>query len=127
MITWTASTTISVGHVCKTVKTLTVSCLPGTENPSSKQASNNHGHVSGTSAGIYPNPNNGNMVLEYHISSPGTLDIMDYDNHIIASYPLPADQERLEIHHTQLANGVYLYRVLAGQEIIRTDKIIIMR
>ena len=127
VITWTASTTISVGHVCKTVKTLTVSCLPGTENPSSKQASNNHGHVSGTSAGIYPNPNNGNMVLEYHISSPGTLDIMDYDNHIIASYPLPADQERLEIHHTQLANGVYLYRVLAGQEIIRTDKIIIMR
>ncbi len=124
VITWWGSTYIDSVTICKVKVSYTVSCLPnGGGDPIGKTIANgNDGYAT-----IYPNPNNGIMTLEYAIDADGTLEIVDANNKLVARYAVNSKEQKMEINNEQLVNGVYLYRLVVKNAIIKTDKIVIIR
>ena len=79
---------------------------------------------------LYPNPNDGNMTLEYSFpgEQDGMLTIYAINGDIVAVYPLKASNHLAFINSGELfSNGVYYYRFSVGDEIIATDKLIILK
>ena len=78
---------------------------------------------------LYPNPNNGEMQLDYKLNEGdnGELIIMDVTGRIVVKYNLAINQNTLYISQTILNNGVYLYQVLTNGNITHTDKLIIVK
>ena len=78
---------------------------------------------------IYPNPNNGNMTVEYTLDSDSTavLQVFDITGKKFAEYQLMSGQTAISISEAALKNGVYFYQLLINGELISTDKIIIIR
>ena len=123
VITWGATTYIDSVTTCKVKVSYTVTCQPGTGDPIGRGV---NGKDDGY-ASIYPNPNNGAMVLDYVIDADGTLDILDANNKLVARYKVNAKEQKMEINNEQLVNGVYVYRLMVKNEIIKTDKIVIIK
>ena len=76
---------------------------------------------------LYPNPNNGNMMVDYTISSDATMQLVDVTGDIIGQYTLSALNKNIEIHNNNLANGVYLYRITNASGLIQTGRVVIMK
>jgi len=76
---------------------------------------------------VYPNPNNGKMVIEYNLQSDAIMQITDVAGKLINEYNLSALNNKLEIHNNNLINGVYLYRIIDNNQILKTGKIVIMK
>ncbi len=80
-------------------------------------------------ATLYPNPNNGQMQLNYKLSEEdiGVLRIMDITGRLIANYTLNNAENILNINQTVLDNGIYIYQVYVNGTIINSDKLIIVK
>jgi hypothetical protein len=78
---------------------------------------------------IYPNPNNGNMILEYDLVtySNAKVNLFDITGKVISSYKLNETKGILQMNEQNLNNGVYFYRILVGEKTIKTDKIVIIK
>jgi hypothetical protein len=81
------------------------------------------------SASVQPNPNNGNMQLQYNIptNAPGQFSIYDLTGREISKYPLSASQNTLSISQMELQNGIYYYRVSSNGNIVRAGKFVISK
>ena len=77
------------------------------------------------SINLYPNPNNGNMSIEYTLKKDACLEITDINGNLVGRYILPATGNKQEIKNDGLINGVYLYRVISDK--IIAGKIVIMK
>ncbi len=78
---------------------------------------------------LYPNPNNGSMMLDYNLkdNTNATLQIVDITGKLINTYKLQNNVGSLSINEQSLINGVYFYRILVGDKIIKTDKLVIIK
>jgi hypothetical protein len=79
---------------------------------------------------LYPNPNDGNMLLEYSLSdnSKGIFVLYDLMGRLIDSYNLNNGLNNiLTISEDQLQNGAYLYKIVVDNELIRTDRVVIAK
>ncbi len=78
---------------------------------------------------LHPNPNNGTMVLDYDLGADdtGTLQLMDVTGKIISSYKIVANKGILQMNEQNLMNGVYFYRILVKDKIVKTDKVVIIK
>ncbi len=78
---------------------------------------------------LYPNPNNGVMQLDYQLTATdvGLLKIMDLEGKLIASYPLDNTKTIMNINQSALTNGVYLYQVLVNNQVINSNKLVIIK
>jgi hypothetical protein len=78
---------------------------------------------------LYPNPNNGNMILEYVLlnEDAGILEITDITGKILNRYELKAGSDKLRINDAQLENGLYLYRILVNNKVMKSDKLLIIK
>ena len=65
-------------------------------------------------AEIYPNPNNGEFVLNYKLNSEknGELMVFDVNGKILYKQILPQNKKQIEINSLELNTGVYFYRIL---------------
>ncbi|MFH2142668.1 MAG: T9SS type A sorting domain-containing protein [Bacteroidota bacterium] len=79
-------------------------------------------------ARIYPNPNSGSMSLEYKFKkeSTGKLYIYDVTGEEILRYNLENDKGIINIKDKNINPGVYLFKVISNDKIIKTDKLIIL-
>ncbi|MFH2142059.1 MAG: right-handed parallel beta-helix repeat-containing protein, partial [Bacteroidota bacterium] len=77
-------------------------------------------------AKLYPNPNDGNMELQYSFEEKQDGKIIIYDNigRITMEYDLKADKNHLKISSNKLENGVYIYKITSGSEIILEEKLV---
>lgn len=77
---------------------------------------------------LYPNPNNGHMQLSYSISEGkrGEFNIMDITGRLLATYQLNAAENILHIEQNELSEGIYLYNVIINQNLIISDKLVII-
>ncbi|OFY28220.1 MAG: hypothetical protein A2275_15865 [Bacteroidetes bacterium RIFOXYA12_FULL_35_11] len=80
-------------------------------------------------AKLFPNPNNGNMQLEYSLpkGEDGELLILDVSGKEIYKTELLPNQKLLTIPTISIAEGIYLYRVSLGEGISVTEKLVIIR
>lgn len=78
---------------------------------------------------IYPQPNNGVFTLEYELKNneSGTIKIHDISGKLVASYPLIAAKNSLQINANDLNNGVYLYQVVVNGKTVNADKLVIIK
>lgn len=78
---------------------------------------------------IFPNPNNGTMQLNYELSEEetGTLTIFDVAGKLVFSYLLDNSKTNFTINESELNNGVYLYQIKRNNEIVNSDKLIIIK
>src|ERR1041385_3478987 len=62
---------------------------------------------------LYPNPNNGLMILDYTLDSKqsGNFDIYDVTGKLMKRFEIIANSTRMEISDSQLTNGIYFYRI----------------
>lgn len=78
---------------------------------------------------LYPNPNNGNINIEYDLTDidKAQLDVYDITGILILSYELPADKSKLQINTDDLLNGIYLYKVMVNGKINQNNKLVIIK
>jgi hypothetical protein len=76
---------------------------------------------------LFPNPNNGSMTLEYKIGKDAHLEIVDLNGNLVETYNLPATENHLEIKNEQLINGVYLYRIISNNTVVKFGKVVVMK
>jgi hypothetical protein len=77
---------------------------------------------------LYPNPNNGTMMLDYSINTDARLEIMDITGNLVGTYNLPATGTTIKVQNDNLQNGMYLYRVISNNNtIIKIGKIVVMQ
>jgi hypothetical protein len=78
---------------------------------------------------LYPNPNNGNMQLDYSLSEGenGIVKIMDVTGKLIITYVLEKDKTNIAISEAALKNGVYFYQIIVNGEVVNSDKLVIIK
>lgn len=78
---------------------------------------------------IHPNPNNGNMNVEYEIpeTETGTFEVYNMLGEKLFSYSLYSGKNTFSISRSDLREGIYFYRAIAGNKQIAADKIVIIK
>ncbi len=78
---------------------------------------------------LSPNPNSGNMQLNYHFSNNenGYVDITNMLGEKISSYKLSNGSTLLDIKEPQLESGIYFYQVYKNDTKIYSGKIVITK
>jgi len=78
---------------------------------------------------LYPNPSNGQMILEYSIeeTESAVFSIYDITGKIITEYPVNSKNKLLLVNESQLEAGVYFYQVKVNNKIIKKDKLVIIK
>jgi len=78
---------------------------------------------------LYPNPNDGNVFLEYSLKEgeSGELAIYDIAGKEITKILLPASSNGSKTNCDYLSNGVYLYHYIVNGQIQKTGKITIIK
>ena len=78
---------------------------------------------------LFPNPNNGEMTLNYVIGEKeiGELRILDIAGRLIEKYELQNTKNTLAIKQLSLQSGVYLYQILVNDKITKSDRLIILK
>ena len=78
---------------------------------------------------LFPNPNNGNMLLECNLieSESGLLNIYDITGKLVQSYKLTTETKTQLINGHMLESGVYLYDIVVNGRRIKTEKLTIIK
>jgi len=78
---------------------------------------------------LYPNPNTGYMTLDYNLNDneDGLLTIYDISGRKISSYRLISGQNSLVINEPSIKNGIYYYNIIVNNEVIKTNRIVIIK
>ena len=76
---------------------------------------------------LYPNPNNGSMLLDYTIKADARLEISDLTGNLVGIYPMSATENTIQVKNNYLQNAVYFYRVICNDAVIKLGKIVIMQ
>ena len=76
---------------------------------------------------LYPNPNNGNMLLDYNIDGIGKLLIYNVTGNEVGNFNLPTGRNTIQINQNNLENGIYFYRIFANDNLINNGKLVIIK
>jgi hypothetical protein len=78
---------------------------------------------------IYPNPNDGNMMLAYQLETneKGKITVCDITGRQVISYNLANDQNNLSISQAALENGVYFFSIMVDGNVVATKKVVIIK
>lgn len=78
---------------------------------------------------LSPNPNEGNMVLSYHLNphDKATITIYDITGKQISNFELNVASNQTEISDDRLNNGIYFYQIRVNDRVVQADKIIIIK
>lgn len=78
---------------------------------------------------LYPNPNNGSMILDYDLGgyNNAIVNLYDITGKVIGTYKLQINKGVLQMNEQNLNNGVYFYSIFVGEKTIKTDKIVIIK
>ncbi len=78
---------------------------------------------------LFPNPNNGNMVLQYQLdgTETGLITIYDITGRMVKQEKLNAENKTLLIHANELNAGTYYYEIKVGDKKLKLDKLVIIK
>jgi Secretion system C-terminal sorting domain len=78
---------------------------------------------------VYPNPSNGLMQVDYKIAENAKAELIIYDltGRMLSSYQMDGGTNSLQIDEDKLDNGIYFYQVIINNEIIESNKIVIVK
>jgi hypothetical protein len=78
---------------------------------------------------LYPNPNNGDMILEYNLTEneKGVISIYDLTGRILKQYTINSKNTLFNINENELNSGIYYYSIHVNEKIVKTEKIVIIK
>ncbi len=78
---------------------------------------------------LYPNPNNGNMILEYNLPTNGKaiFSLTDITGKVLMNIPIENNSSRSNINLESFESGIYMYSVKVNNETVKTDKLILIK
>lgn len=78
---------------------------------------------------VLPNPNDGNMQVVYEIAEneKGILEIYDIFGKSLITFELPGSNNTFQINASTLKDGIYFYSVTAGNELVVSGKIVVIK
>ena len=78
---------------------------------------------------VSPNPSDSNMNVVYEIPESETriFEIYNLIGKKLLRYPLYGGKNTFNISATSLNEGIYFYRATAGNKLIATDKIVVIK
>lgn len=78
---------------------------------------------------LYPNPNNGQMVLEYTIekNEEAVLNIYDIAGKLISTYLINSNNKSIGINENSLDGGIYYYSISVNGKSVKSDKLVIIK
>ncbi|MFH0867498.1 MAG: T9SS type A sorting domain-containing protein [Bacteroidota bacterium] len=81
------------------------------------------------SLSVYPNPNNGNMSVNYNLieSETGTFILYDLLGKELFNFPLFSGMNTFTITSETLDKGMYIYRAYSRNKQIASDKIVVIK
>jgi hypothetical protein len=103
--------------------------VPGSgQRPETGLNVNNTGN-SPSEFSVYPNPNNGNMQLQYQLEEGqrGVFALMDLAGKVIKEVKLEDGQRSLSITEDKIVNGIYFYRFMVEGQVVKTGKLVIAK
>lgn len=84
-------------------------------------------HFNSSSFNLFPNPNNGNMILDYQITKEAVLEITDICGILVGKYNLSFENKRIEIKNDKWVDGIYLYKIIGNNFILKSGKIVVIK
>jgi hypothetical protein len=90
-------------------------------------------NASGNICSIYPNPNDGNFVMTYHLSNSQLsiencqLKITDIAGRIINTYSISGSNGSLNINASGLCQGIYFWEMISENNILDKGKMVILK
>lgn len=76
---------------------------------------------------LYPNPNNGLMYLTYELSKKAELVMTDITGRLVSTSILDETQRSIVIKEQELSAGIYFYTIKQNQQILKQEKIVIIK
>lgn len=78
---------------------------------------------------LYPNPNDGNMILEYHLEEgeKGGLLLFDLTGRLWRKYDAVNANNTLIIKENELPNGIYFYELRINGNLVSKEKVIVIK
>lgn len=67
------------------------------------------------------------MTLDYSVKEDASLEIMDITGKLVVTYNMPATGTNMQIKNNYLQNGMYLYRVISKDKLIKIGKFVVMQ
>lgn len=88
-----------------------------------------HEYNNGMVFNLYPNPNNGKILLNYSLNANDKAELLIYDSigKLISTHKLDSSSAQLTITDAQLSDGIYFYRIKVNNKIVQSDKLIIIK
>ncbi len=98
-------------------------------NPNQPQQFRNRVESKTSNYKLYPNPNSGNMVLEYKLEGTESAEFRIYDiaGRLVKQLTLDAGNKTVLIDGTELNAGIYYYDVKDGENNRKSEKLIIIK
>ncbi len=86
-------------------------------------------HENDFKVNLYPNPNNGDMRIDYKLGSYARAEfkLFDVTGKLVSKYNILSNEGSLLINEQNLNNGIYFYHILVGEKTLKTDKIVIIK
>lgn|ERR1035437_6309681 len=80
-----------------------------------------------TNVSVYPNPNNGNFTLSYHLSNPNNIfQIIDITGRVVYNTTFSGTEGIQNISTSDLSNGLYYWQLVSDKIILDKGKIAIL-
>jgi hypothetical protein len=77
---------------------------------------------------LYPNPSQGNFQVDYEMNEnqSGIIIISDMTGRTLSKHELISSQTSIQLHEEELNNGIYLYSIYVGNQMMKTGKFSIL-
>ncbi len=77
---------------------------------------------------IYPNPNDGNFVLDYHLATANAVFVVtDLTGRVVFKNELVGNAGKERIDISSLCNGMYFYQVMTANETLQGKIVVVVR
>ena len=76
---------------------------------------------------IYPNPTTGTIFLAYNLHTDAVMQLSDLSGNLVGAYDMPATETSIQVKNNYLQNGVYMYRIISNDILIKVGKIVVMQ
>ena len=82
-----------------------------------------------SSVQVVPNPNNGNMTVNYEVpkGQTGLFTLYDITGRQLMNFVMFSGKNSFAINGSNLNKGIYFYKAIAGNKLIGTDKIVVIK
>ena len=78
---------------------------------------------------LYPNPNNGTMLLDYNLNPTDKAEFKIYDvtGKLVSNYILNSSFTQIQINNDLFSNGIYFYQIMVNDQVVQADKLVIIK